>query len=75
MIIDTKKFNELWEFRQVFVKIEKQKNSTLARITNDGWFVSSFYVKSENEAEFMDECKKYLETDEFKYALKRQRGF
>lgn len=68
-------WQEEWSFRKVFVKIEKEKRSSIAIVTNDMMYVDSFLVKSENEANFMDECKEYLESDKFKNALEKQRGF
>lgn len=70
-----KAWQEEWSFRQVFVKIEKEKRSSIAIVTNDMMYVDSFPVNSENEADFMDECKNYLESERFKDKLQIQRGW
>ena len=68
-------YNQNFYYRQGFVKIEKEEKSFLANVTNDGWFVDSFFVKSENQECFDRECREYLESLDFKEKLKRQRGY
>lgn len=64
-------WKENWEYRKLFVKIEKEPKSSFAIVTNDMAYVDSFMVESENEAEFIDECEKYFESERYKNAMER----
>lgn len=64
-------FFQHFQFRKLFTLIEKSKNSSLAIVTVDGYYVESFLVFSNNEEDFNEECERYLESNRYKYALNK----
>jgi hypothetical protein len=54
-------YKKRFEYRELFIRVEKDKNDSMAYVMNDGWGIGSFLSRANTQEEFIQECKEYFE--------------